>query len=422
MQDLLFLAHRIPFPPDKGDKIRSWNLLRHLAKRFRIHLGAFIDTPEDLRHAPVLEVLCESAHFEVLNPGAARRRSAKGLLTGEPLSFPYYRHGGMQAWADSICERVKPVAGFAFSSQVAPYLLSGSIRKSAPAMKRIFDFVDVDSAKWEEYAGGAPFPMDWVYRREARLLAAAEADLVQSADATLLVTEAEAALLRRRSGLESAGIFPIGNGVDLPSDGTLAGLPDPYGGRPDEKAIVFTGAMDYRANVDAVTWFARDVLPLVRQAHPSVRFVICGSNPAPAVRALATDPAIAVTGRVGDVRGYVRHADVSVAPLRIARGLQNKVLEAMALATPVVATPQAFNGIDAVPGRDLLIGADAAELAAATVSLLSDRALAAQVGRSARAAVGRTYAWPDQMASLDLVLAQIGIALPLPQAAQVASG
>jgi sugar transferase (PEP-CTERM/EpsH1 system associated) len=253
MQDLLFLAHRIPFPPDKGDKIRSWNLLRHLSKRFRIHLGAFIDTPEDLRHAPILEVLCESAHFEVLNPRAARRRSARGFFTGEPLSFPYYRHAGMQAWVDSVCERIKPAVGFAFSSQVAPYLLSGSTLEGASRMKLVFDFVDVDSAKWEEYAHDAGFPMDWVYRREARLLAAAEARLSQSADATLLVTEAEAALLRQRSGLDGAKIFSVGNGVDLSGFAPDAAVLNPYSGDPDQKILIFTGAMDYWANIDAVS-------------------------------------------------------------------------------------------------------------------------------------------------------------------------
>ncbi len=418
MQDLLFLAHRIPFPPDKGDKIRSWNLLRHLAKRFRIHLGAFIDAPEDLRHAPILEVLCESAHFEVLNPSAARRRSASGFFSGEPLSFPYYRHAGMQSWVDSVCEKIKPEVGFAFSSQVAPYLLSGSVMAHAPSMKRVFDFVDVDSAKWEEYAHNARFPMDWVYRREARLLAAAEARLSQSADATLLVTEAEAALLRQRSGLDGTKIFAVGNGVDLGAFTQQAAVPNPYASDPDQKIMIFTGAMDYWANIDAVCWFARDILPLVQRTHPAARFIICGSNPAPAVKALAADPAITVTGRVNDVRGYVRYADVSVAPLRIARGLQNKVLEAMAMAKPVVATAKAFQGIDAQPGRDLLIGADAEGFAAAAVSLLSNRELAAQVGQYARTAVEQTYSWPDQMAGLDHVLAHIQADAPVPQPAR----
>jgi sugar transferase (PEP-CTERM/EpsH1 system associated) len=210
MDDLIFLAHRLPYPPDKGDKIRSWNLLRHLAKTHRIHLGAFIDDPADEQHVPFLQLLCASTHFETLNPKRARLRSARGLFRGEALSFPYYRHAGMHGWVNETIKRVKPSVAFAYSSQIAPYILSGS----NPEMARIIDFVDVDSDKWRQYAESKSFPLSWIYDREARLLAEAETQLAWAADASLFVSEAEASLFRQRVGLRADRVMGIGNGVD----------------------------------------------------------------------------------------------------------------------------------------------------------------------------------------------------------------
>lgn len=400
MQDLLFLAHRMPFPPDKGDKIRSWHLLRHLAKRYRVHLGAFIDRPEDRRHVPILQVICASTHFEVLNPRTARMRAARGFFKGEALSFPFYRHAGMRAWVAEIMQNEQPEIGFAFSSQVAPYLTQAG----GSDMLRVFDFVDVDSDKWRQYAARQSFPMSWVYRREASLLAAAEARLASEADVTLFVSEPEASLFRARTGLSDERVISIGNGVDLGQFDPANPVANPYGHRNPSGRMVFTGAMDYWANADAVSWFAKEILPLVRQGRPEAEFYICGANPLPEVRALASEPGVVVTGRVEDIRGYVRYADVCVAPLQIARGIQNKILEAMASARPVVCTPQAFEGIDAEPKRDICVAAGAEDFAAQVLALLSDPVRAAQVGQAARKAVERRYAWPAQMAALDHLL------------------
>lgn len=399
MQDLLFLAHRIPFPPDKGDKIRSWHLLRHLAKRYRVHLGAFIDTPEDARHVPILQVLCATTHFAMLDPRRARLRAARGFLSGEALSFPYYRHTGMREWVERTVAAHAPAAGLAFSSQVAPYLIAAA----RPGMRTVIDFVDVDSDKWAQYAARQRFPWSWVYGREGRLLAAAERELAAQADACLFVSAAEAALFRRRTGLRADKVGFIGNGVDLESFHPDAPVADPYpaGGGP---VLVFTGAMDYWANADAANWFAREILPLVRWEAPDAQFVICGARPTETVLNLAALPGVTVTGRVEDVRGYVRHAAVSVAPLRIARGVQNKVLEAMALGRPVVCTPQVLEGIEAEPGRDLLAAAGAEPFARAVLALLTDPDSAAAMGEAARAAVAARYGWDAQLRGLDAVL------------------
>ncbi|MCA8927756.1 MAG: TIGR03087 family PEP-CTERM/XrtA system glycosyltransferase [Alphaproteobacteria bacterium] len=404
MEPLLFLAHRIPYPPDKGDKIRSWNILRHLAQHYAVHLGTFIDAEEDWQHTGLLEDLCASCHFERLDPTAAKLKSLKGFLSGEALNFPYYESRGLARWVDRILAAERPVLGFGFSGQVAPFLL----RESARDLPTIVDFVDVDSDKWAQYARGKSFPMSWVYGREARKLAVAEARIAGAVGASLFVSEAEAALFRQRSGLGEDRVFGVRNGVDLDWFTAEAELPNPYAAdHGDAPILTFAGAMDYWANVDAVQWFADAVLPAVLAVHPRAQFVICGARPTAEVQALGARPNVTVTGRVEDIRPYVRHASLSVASLRIARGIQNKVLEAMALARPVVCTPQALEGIEAVPGVELAL-ADGAEAFAATVlDLLATPVRAETMGAEARRRMVEAYGWPAQMAVLDSIIARV---------------
>lgn len=405
---LLFLAHRIPYPPDKGDKIRSWNILRHLAAHYDVHLGAFIDAEEDWQHTPVLEEICASCHFVRLNPATAKLRSLKGFLTGEALNFPYYESADLAAWVDRTAAAVRPVLNFGFSGQVAPFLLRESTRQTPT----VIDFVDVDSDKWAQYAAGKPFPMSWVYAREARKLAAAEAKIARRVGASLFVSEAEADLFRRRSGLGESRVFGVPNGVDLEWFDPRADLPNPYTEYGDAPILTFAGAMDYWANVDAVQWFAGEVFPHILETHPQARFVICGARPTADVQALAGQPNIIVTGRVEDIRPYVRHASISIASLRIARGIQNKVLEAMALARPVVCTPQALEGIDAAPGTDLALVDTAEGFADTVLNLLADPERAKAMGDRGRDRMVEAYGWPAQMEVLDAIIARLHPAGP----------
>lgn len=401
MPDLLFLAHRIPYPPNKGDKIRSWHMLEHLAKRYAVHLGCFVDDPEDWQYVPVLQSICAGSHFAPLDPRRAKLRSLTALATGVPLTFTYYRNRRLAAWVDQV-HRTRPVAvQFVFCTALAPYA-----ERAAGAAgftgRRVVDFVDVDSDKWRQYSGSKPQPLRWLYEREAHTLAAAETAIARRADAALFVSPAEAELFRTRSGVLAEKVHAVGNGVDLAYFTPDADYPDPY--PPGGPVAVFTGMMDYWANVDAVIWFAAEILPALRNQIPGLRFYIVGARPTRAVLDLAGSPGVAVTGRVPDIRPYLAHAALAVAPLRIARGIQNKVLEAMAMGKPVVATSQAFEGIDAVPGLDLLVADDAAGMLRATLALLRDEATRRHVGARARGCIVQKFAWRRQLGLLDHIL------------------
>jgi sugar transferase (PEP-CTERM/EpsH1 system associated) len=387
MRDLLFLSHRIPYPPDKGEKIRAWHMFLRLARTHRMHLGCFLDDPADEVHLAELSRHC--ADLKVIKIDRQRQKILSLLRArpGQPLSLGYFASAELRAWTQAKLGGMD--AAFVYCSAMAPYLIGTHV-------PRVLDMVDVDSAKWADYAARAAWPARAVWAREAHTLLAFERAAARDFDRTLFVSKAEADEFRRLAPETAARVGWLDNGVDLSFFAPGQAFPSPY---PDAAPrAVFTGTMDYWPNVDAVTWFADAVLPSIRARHPMV-FVIAGANPAPAVQRLAERPGIVVTGRVADVRPYVAHAALAVAPLRIARGTQNKVLEAMAMGRPVVATPQAFEGLRAQPGRDLLVGADAAALADHVCDVLDGRH--PSLGAAARAAVEQNYAWDATLAGLD---------------------
>jgi sugar transferase (PEP-CTERM/EpsH1 system associated) len=388
MDGLLFLAHRIPYPPNKGDKIRSFHLLRHLGERHEVHLGAFVDDPDDWQYRDALEPYCASIRLLPLNPRRAKLASLVGLLTGEALTLPYYRNRELVRWAHELAASGRVTRGLAFSSAMAQFM-------PASLSRRVLDMVDVDSDKWTQYAPTQRWPLAWVYAREGRKLAEWEARVAKDFDATLLVSRDEAALLQRRvpAARHKIGVFE--NGVDADYFSPARDYPNPFA--PGVQGVVFTGAMDYWPNIDAVTWFAERIFPAVRHAEAAAQFTIVGSRPGEAVRALARQPGVVVTGSVPDVRPYLAHAACVVAPLRIARGVQNKVLEAMAMARPVVASAQAGEGIRAEAGRDFVLAQGEAEFAHAVVARLQT----ASSVTHARDCILAHYDWARNLAAID---------------------
>jgi sugar transferase (PEP-CTERM/EpsH1 system associated) len=389
MDEILLLVHRIPYPPNKGDKIRSFHILQRLARRYRVHLGSFVDDPADWCHAGALKPYVDQLQLRPLRPRWAKLCGLTGLLTGDPLTVPYYRDRQMQAWVDRIVAERSLKGALVFSSGMAQYLASH------PTVPAVVDFVDVDSAKWHSYGAARHGPAGWIYRREGRMLEAYEIAVARRAQTALFVTPDETALFSRIAQGVPIDLRTLENGVDRDYFSLDGEYPNPY---PEGiEPLVFTGAMDYWPNVDAVVWFAREVFQPLFVRRPQARFYVVGSRPARAVQALAGQPGVAVTGTVADIRPYLAHCRAAVAPLRIARGVQNKVLEAMAMAKPVIASPQAMEGIGGDGGLEVAV----AEAAGRWIEILEKLENLPTVAHRNRGMIEERYDWEVNLAMLD---------------------
>jgi len=395
MKELLFLAHRIPYPPNKGDKIRSYHILKHLARSYHIHLGAFVDSPADWRYVDDVGKLCVDTCFRKLDPLASRLRSIKGLLTGQPLTQPYYYDAGMYQWVEKILADAKIFRVFVFSSAMAQYVRG----PAAPGMRRIVDFVDVDSDKWRQYSRKKHWPMSWVYRREAKRLLEHDRGVAAEYDASIFVSAAECKLFTHLAPEVEQHVDCVENGVDVDYFSPAAEYENPYS--ISDKVLVFVGAMDYWANIDAVSWFARCVFQQIRERIPAACFYIVGSQPSDAVRRLGKLPGVSVTGAVKDIRPYLAHASMSVATLRVARGIQNKVLEAMAMDKPVLATTAATDGLDTRATAGLLVSDDAPELVELAVAHLNEPQA---YGGLLREQVCIRYSWDNNLKGIERMI------------------
>lgn len=381
---LLFLAHRIPYPPNKGDKIRSYNELRGFVERGdEVHLLAFADNPRDLNYGVFLEQLCASAEIVPLRQIDAKLRAANNLLTGKPLSLGYFASRRMKRLVERTLAQHQFDAVFVYSSTMAQYV------PRALWSRAIVDLVDVDSEKWRDYARIARPPKSWIFDLEMRRLKRYEYAIVRRFALTILTTQREASLLDELDEFTRyARLRVVTNGVDL----------DYY--RPEEEGVasssprlVFVGAMDYYANIDGVTWFVEQVFPLIRRVEPRAEFFIVGSNPTREVERLARRQGVSVTGLVYDVRPFMRSATACVVPLRIARGVQNKVLEAMAAGKAIVATPQAAAGLRVSDGKELLLAQTAEDFADAALRLIRQESLRRELSWRAQQFVAAEHDW-----------------------------
>jgi sugar transferase (PEP-CTERM/EpsH1 system associated) len=391
LPELLFLCHRVPYPPDKGEKIRAWHVLLHLARSYRIHLGCLTDAPVDVGDTQELRQICASVGCFNIQTGVQKLRALAGLRAGRPLTVDFFHNRDLMRWVTESLVRHPIDRVYVFSSGMAGYVrhLRGCIR--------VLDMVDIDSEKWRAYAPHHPWPMRVVYRREADTLLALERQLVFDFDTTLFVSEAEADRFAVISPECRERIGWVENGVDLERFSPAQSFARPY---PEGIAsIVFTGTMNYWPNVEAVNWFVDHVLPIVRRNCPRAHFYIIGDKPSRAVLRLRRNPDVTVSGRVPDIRPFIAHADVAVAPLRIARGIQNKVLEAMALGRPVVATLEAFEGVRAAPGHDLLVASGPTDMAQSILAVLEGQHPG--LGMRARLAIERNHCWTRTLQRLD---------------------
>ncbi len=405
MREILFLAHRIPWPADRGDKIRSHHILKRLCEMAPVHVGTFADDERDMGFVSEMDGILASGHVE-LRSKPKWQAGIEALLTGQTVSICTFSSGSMQDWVNDLLASGRISHIFCFSGQMAQYV------PASFSGRFIMDFVDVDSAKFESYATEGNPLMRRINAREGKLLGAFERDVARRANANLLVSEAEARLFRTRAGAEN--VIALGNGIDTEYYDPLAKFKKLHPVFPDP-LIVFTGQMDYRPNIEAVTDFAHNAMPLIRAAHPQASFAIVGRNPTQAVSDLSMLPGVQVTGAVDDVRTWLAAADVVVAPLRIARGVQNKVLEAMAMARPVVASAAAAEGIDAENGLHFQVEQTVEAEAARVCALLDDSKAALDMGKAARGHVVAHYGWANQLAPLDAIM---GYQRPIAEAAE----
>jgi sugar transferase (PEP-CTERM/EpsH1 system associated) len=358
---ILFIVHRVPCPPNKGEKLRAVWMLRELSKRHSVDLFSFYDDREDLSHVHELSQYCRTYYLEKISFLKSRVRALAALLLKRPFTTEFFRSGRMAMRVESaLCsgyyDRI-----VVFSSSMAQYARdTGNITK-------VLDMVDVDSDKWLQYANQSSWPWSWLWRREGRLLGEYEASIVADFCNTIVCTDAEAQLLRSRASI--GRITVLQNLLDV-DQYCPKQQPLPDFVRAWQPYVLFSGSMDYRPNIDAVKYFCAEVLPLIREQLPKLQFIIAGRNPSSSILALKTDPNIEVTGAVPDMRPYLWGAAVAVAPMRIARGVQSKILEALASGIPVVATTAAASALP--PSlRDLLLAADRPEdMSAAVLKLL----------------------------------------------------
>lgn len=374
---ILFVAHRVPYPPDKGDRIRTYNILKFLARRARVHLACLADEPVSLEQRANLESLCE--RVAIIRVGASRWLGALASLA---------RGGTVTEGAFASSELERTIRGWSSTTRYHSCLVSSSgLARYAclPELgeaRAVVDLIDVDSQKWLDYAaqGG---PTSWLYRLEGRRLRALEKDLDQRFHGAIVVSEAEAALYRQFGS--AAFIHAIPNGVDLEYF------------RPQEVSettgCVFVGAMDYKPNALGAVFFCQEVWPALYRHRPDACCLVVGRRPTPAVQALATIPGVEVVGPATDVRAYVASTNVVIAPLQIARGIQNKVLEGLAMGKAVVTSSPALAGLKARPGEHLLCADEPSQWVEKIQMLWRDADLRRRLGAAGRRFVEENHRW-----------------------------
>jgi sugar transferase (PEP-CTERM/EpsH1 system associated) len=387
---ILFLTQRVPWPANRGAKITSWRLIERMARDHQVTCLTFAHDEEERAGAAEMNAKGVETIAYPLDARLARLKSLPLLLTSKPLTLGVF--GSKDLQAEVLRRSATSDLAYAYSSSMCAFLEPLEI-------PTVMHFAELDSDKWKQYSERERFPMSWIYGREYRTLRRVEQRLAAAGAENVLCTTLEKQIFDREIPGNSSMV--LRNGIDLayyrPSPDTV-----------EPGHIVFTGVMDYLPNVDGCTWFAREILPLVRREHPRARFSIVGSRPIPAVQRLGELEAVTVTGYVPETRDWLARAAVAVAPLRMARGIQNKVLEALAMGLPTVGTPNATQGVEGVAGEHYLVADDAEDIARALSSLLTDSRRAQALGRRARSFVEDRYDWERVFEPLDALLAQVG--------------
>lgn len=387
---ILYVCHRFPFPPARGGKIRPFNMIRHLSESHEVVVASLARSPQEAEAGRGIAPYCADFMMGQVSAPAAWARMIARLPTPGPSSMGYFYSPELKSQIDARLRDEKFDLIFVHCSSVAPYV------SKVTGIPKILDFGDMDSQKWLIYRHFKPFPLSLGYWLEGSKMEAAEKALARDFDLCTCTTRAELETLRGFEVPTPTDWFP--NGVDqeffAPGD-------EPY----DPDAISFVGRMDYFPNQQAMRFFCDEVFPLIRRARPSASLAIIGAEPSAEMKRLGERDGVTVTGTVPDVRDYVRRSAVNVAPLTIARGTQNKILECMAMGVPVVTSPEAAGGVDAVAGEHLLVATSPQDYADKLLKLMNDPAARDALGRAGRARVESHHSWAGSMVRLDRIIA-----------------
>lgn len=405
MKKMLYLSHRIPFPPDKGDKIRSYNQLAYFSNSFQVFLGTTLRDDAEYAYVGQLRRYCT----EIFAPAAPFRANlAKGFLGSLPFSVYYFYSPQLQHFVDACLNQQDIDVIFCYSSVMAEYVFRSKAygRIQIGKIKLIIDFVDLDSDKWKQYASYSLFPLKNLFYQEYKRLSSYELKILDIFDKIVFAAEREVKVLEKSYNI-SDKISIVPNGVDF---SFFNSEPKRMRNESDCKRsgyiLLFTGVMDYYANIDGVYWFCEEVLPIIKRAFPGIIFKIVGKNPTRKIKKLGQIKDVLVTGYVSDIRKYYWESDICVMPLRIARGIQNKVLEAMSTGNAVVATSNASDGIQCQHNRDIIVVDSSTDFANAVISLLEDDTKRKDLGKQATKSIQKNYSWGTHLQSLTRVLEQ----------------
>ena len=394
---ILYLSHRPAFPPNKGEKIRSYNQIAFLvAAGYELVACSPLENDEDETH---LNTLGEKLSIPVYGCklGSKPLRLLNGLINHKPLSVSSFYSSRFQKIIDDAAEEHEIDLIFCSCSSIADYVFQSDSHRIQSARK-LMDFMDLDSDKWKQYAKVKSFPMNWVYKREAKLLADYEVKICNEFEACFFIAEPEIEVFKGRVK-DVAKVSVIGNGLD-----TNFFFPNKNINPSLVPRFIFTGVMDYFPNEDAVIWFCESVWDKIKAQYPQAEFVIAGMNPSKKVQELAKLDGVEVTGFVDDIVEYYHKSDIFVAPFRIARGVQNKILQAFACGLPVVSSPIGAEGIECVDGEHLLV-ADAPDAFFDAVSeLVENSTVSNQLRTNALALVQRRYSWEGNLLPLRKII------------------
>lgn len=392
---VVFLCQRVPWPPDRGDRITTWHFLQHLlARGAEVRIGCFQEEDRDQSAVEFLRERCAEVVAPRLARSKAKLTSLRGLLTGEPLTLPFFRSRELQQAVTRWCE-TPPDLIYVYSSSMAQYALQPK------ASAKIMQFAELDSDKWRQYATVSGPLGKWIYGREAKRLLEFETKVARTCSRSLVVSEIEKQLFQELIPGVKPDVLP--NGVDIEHFSSQGD------GERHPHTAIFTGVMDYEPNVDGVCWFAERCWPTLRERFPDAQLLIVGSKPIAKITALGDIPGITVTGRVEATPPYFDKSSVAIAPLRLARGVQNKVLEAMSMALPIVASPQASQGLGSVPEQALTVADGEEQTIEGVAKWFADPERARRDGLAAAAWVRTEWRWEHMYERLDAILDELKV-------------